>query len=70
MGCVPPGYVNMHTPLSNIQCVNNNAYAKDCRQNEDYVPDLITDDVTSAGLYTLCCMVMQLKSMLQTREVN
>ena len=32
-----------------------------------FIPDWQTDDETSTGLYMLCCMVMQLPSILQKR---
>jgi len=46
---VLPAYVYMHTPLLTAQFVNLDAYAKDCKRNEDCNPDLLTDEGTSTG---------------------
>jgi len=46
---VPPGYVYMHTPLPSAQFFNLEAYAQDCKCDEDYNPDLLTDDRISTG---------------------
>jgi hypothetical protein len=40
---VPPGYVYIHTPLPSTQFLNLNAYAKDRKRNDDFIPDLLTD---------------------------
>jgi len=64
---VPPGYVNIHTPLPSAQFCTLDAYAKDRKCNNDFIPDLLTDKDTHTGLYTTCCVVMQLISILQTK---
>ena len=46
---VPPGYVYIHTSLPNSQIFNLDAYAKDCKRNKDFIPDLLTDEATSTG---------------------
>jgi len=46
---VPPGYVYIHTPLPNAQFLNLDAYAKDCKRDKDFIPDLLTDEGTSTG---------------------
>jgi len=64
---VPPGYMYIHTPLLNTQYVNLDAYAKDRKRDKDFIPDLLTDDGISTGLYTICWVVMQRTSILQMR---
>jgi len=64
---MPPGYVYIPTPLTNDQFSNLDVYAKDCKHDKDFNPDLLTDEGTTTGLYTLCCVVMPLTSILQTR---
>jgi len=46
---VQPGYVYIHTPLPNAQSFNLDAYAKYRKCDKDYIPDLLTDEGTSAG---------------------
>jgi len=55
---VPPGYLYLYSPLLNTQYFDLQAYAKDCKHNQDFIPDLLTDDGTSTGYNTICCMVM------------
>ena len=62
---VPPRYVYIHTPLRNAQLINRVAYAKVRKRDTDCIPDLPTDEGTYSGQYTICCMVMQLTSILQ-----
>jgi len=46
---MPPSYVYAHAPLPNVQFVNHNTYAKDCKYDKDFNPDLLTDDEISTG---------------------
>jgi len=46
---VRPGYVYIHTPFRSAQLCNLDAYAKDRKRDEDFNPDLLTDDGTSTG---------------------
>jgi len=46
---VPPGYVYIHTPLSNAQFFNLCAYAKNRNRHKEFIPDLLTDEGTSTG---------------------
>jgi len=46
---VPPGYVCIHPPLPSAQFFNHDAYAKDGKHNEDFNPELLTDEGTSTG---------------------
>jgi len=46
---VPPGYVYIHTPLPCAQFLNLEAYAKDCKRDEDFNPNLLTNEGTSTG---------------------
>jgi len=63
---VPPGYMHIHTPLPSAQRFNHDAYAKDRKRDKDFYSDLLTDKGTSTGWYTICRVVMQLTSILQT----
>jgi len=40
---VPPGYVDIHTPLSGDQFFNCDAYATDRKHDKDFNPHLRTD---------------------------
>jgi len=66
---VPPRYVYLQTSLSSAEFFYFDADANDCKWNKDHIPDLLTDEVTSAGQCTTCCVVLQLTSMLQMRAV-
>jgi len=44
-----PRYLSIHTPLSRAQFFNLDGYAKDCKCDKDFNPDLLTDEVTSTG---------------------
>jgi len=46
---VLPGYVYTHTPVPNAQLLNLDAYVKDRKRNKDFIPDLLTEEVTSTG---------------------
>jgi len=46
---VPPGYVYIHTPLPSAQFFNLDAYATDRKRDQDFNPDLLTDERTSTG---------------------
>ena len=46
---VPPGHVYIHTPPRSAQFFNLDAYAKDCKRDEDFNPDLLTGEGTSTG---------------------
>jgi len=46
---VPPGYVYIHTPLRSARFINLDPYAKDYMRNNDFIPDLLTDEGLSAG---------------------
>jgi len=67
---VPPGYVYIHTPLPSVQFSNHDAYANDRKHEKDFDPDFLPDEETSTGWYTMCCMVMQQTSILQTTAAN
>jgi len=49
IGGVLPGYVYMHPSPPNAQFFNYDAYAKDCKCDQDCIPDLLTDKGTSTG---------------------
>ena len=65
---VPLGYVYIPTPLRNALWLNLDPYATDCNHDTDFIPDLLTAEGTSTGYYTLCCVVMQLTTILQIRQ--
>ena len=46
--------------------VQSQWHAKDGKQNEECVPNLLIEGETATGLYTVYCMVLQLTSSLQT----
>jgi len=46
---VPPGYVYVHTPLPSAQFSDHDAYAKDCKCDKDFDPDLLTVEEISTG---------------------
>ena len=60
---VPPRYAHIPTPLSNAQFFDHDAYANDHKCDYDSFPDLVSDEETSTGQYTLYCVVMQLTSI-------
>ena len=67
---VPPGYMYIHTPPSKTHFLYLDAYSKNRKLNNDVIPDLMTDDVASTGEYAICCMAMQLTSILRTSASN
>jgi len=66
----PPGYVYLHTPLPSAQFFDHDAYSKDCEGDKDFDPDLTTDEDTSTGQYTICCVVIQMTSIVQMTAAN
>jgi len=46
---LPPRYAYIHTPLHSTQLFNLGVYAKDRERNEDFIPDLLTNEGTSTG---------------------
>ena len=46
---VPPGYVYIHTPLPRAQFINVDPFAKDRMRDNDFIPDLLTDECPSTG---------------------
>jgi len=67
---LPQGYVYLHSPHPSTQFLNLDAYAQDSQPNTDYNLDILTDQWTSTGSYTICQVVMQLKLILQMRAAN
>jgi len=61
---VPPGYVYIHTPLRSARFINLDPYANDYMRNNDFNPDLLTDEGLSTGYYTISCVVMQLTAIV------
>ena len=46
---VPPKYLYIHTPLPNTRYFNLHPYAQDRMRDEDFTPDLLTDEGPSTG---------------------
>lgn len=46
---LPPKYVYIHTTLPNTHFFNLDVYAKNYKGDKDFIPDLLTDKVTSNG---------------------
>lgn len=63
-------FVYFHAFLSNTQFFNLEAYAKDCKHDKDFIPDLLTNTGTSTGYFTICCVAIQQISILQMRAAN
>jgi len=61
---VPPRYVYMHTPLASTQWFNLDAYTKNRKHDKDFVPNLLHGVEVFTGKYTICCMILQLTSIL------
>jgi len=60
------GYACSHTSLPNAELFTIDASTQDSRHDTDFDPDMPTDEGISTGLYTICCVVMPLTSMLKT----
>jgi len=67
---LPARYEYKHAPLSGTHVFTHDTYAEDSEHDEDFIPDLRNDDGTSTGWYTICCMVLQLTSILQMTAAN
>jgi len=67
---LPCSYVYLHTPLPSVQFFHLDAYGQDSQHDADLNPDLLTDEGTSTGYYTICCVVMQRTSIVLTRATN
>jgi hypothetical protein len=44
LDCVPTGYVYIYTPLPSAQWFNLEGYAKHHKRQNDWNPDLLTDE--------------------------
>ena len=53
------GYMYAHTCSPSPEFFTLDAYAQDSQHDTDFDPDMLTDDGTSTGLYTICCVGMQ-----------
>jgi hypothetical protein len=56
--------VYIHASLPNAKFFNFILFAEDDKCDQDFIPDLLTDEVTSTGYYTICSVVMGLTSIL------
>jgi len=64
---VPPRHVYIRTHLLKFQFFNLDTCANNHLHDYDCVPDLLTDEATSACHYTIWCVVMQLASIFRMR---
>ena len=62
---LPARYVYIPTILPSAQLFNQDASTKDSEHDEDFIPDLRTHEGTSTGQYTICCMLIELTSIVQ-----
>jgi len=63
---LPAGYTYSHTSLPCGEFFNLDASAQDSQHDTDFDPDMLTQEGTSTGLYTICCVVMPQTSILKT----
>jgi len=55
---------------NSLPCAESSALDASAQESEheiDFDPDMLPDDGTSTGLYTICCLVMQLTFILKTK---
>jgi len=64
---LPAANADPHVPLPKTQLPNLNALSEDSLNDEDCDPELLTDERTSCGWYTIFCVRMLLKYILKTR---
>jgi hypothetical protein len=64
---LPAGYTSTHTSLQCAECFTFDASAQDSEHDTDCDPDMLPDEGTSTGYYTICCLVMQLTFILKTK---
>jgi len=64
---LPAVYVHSQVALSSTEFCNLEAYPQDGQHQTDYNPDMLTDERTSAGWYTIGCVVMQPTFNFKTR---
>lgn len=62
---VLPRYEPIHTPLRSAQCFDPDACTNHWQCDNDFMADLLTNEQTTTVQYTICCMVLQLTSILQ-----
>ena len=61
------GYTYSHTSLPCAQSFTHDASAQESEHDTDFDPDMLPDEGTSTGYFTLCCLVMQLTFILKTK---
>jgi len=62
---VPPGYLYICTALLCSRIGNRDEYTDNRKRDEDFSPDLLTDEGPATGLYTVRCVMMQLTTILK-----
>jgi hypothetical protein len=55
--CIPPRYLCIQTLLPNTVFFNLHVYAENHKWENDVIPDIVTNEATSTGWSTLCCLV-------------
>jgi len=63
---LPPSYAYSQTAFPCAEFFNLDVSAQDSHHHTDFDPDMLTDEGTSTSWYTICCVVMQLTSILNT----
>jgi len=64
---LPAGYMYSHASPPSAEFCTLDECAQDSQQDTDFDPDMLTDEGTSTSLYIICCVVIQLTSILKTR---
>jgi hypothetical protein len=67
---LPAEHANSHTAPSCAGIGTGDACAQDSEHDTDFDRDMLTDEATSTGWYTICCVGMLLTSILQIRAAN
>jgi len=66
---LPAGYAYSYTFSRWVECVTLNESSQQSLHDTDVDSDMLIDEDTSTGWYTICCVVMQLASRMKTRAV-
>jgi len=67
---LPAGHVYSHTSPPCTEFFTPDAYAQDSQHDTDFDPHMLPDEGTSTGLYSICCVVMQLTTILKSKAAN
>jgi hypothetical protein len=64
---VPAGYTYLHTSLPGAESLTRDTSAQEPEHDTDFDADMLPDEGTSTGQYTICCLVMQLRFILMSK---